>query len=97
MTEKRAQYRKKQKRDNLSKLLKRAKQDQNSKAEDVNVNPDFVKDNKSEAKNVRQDYQLQQDHDLREQKVSRLKKRLNWAIVIVIVLIIIVLVALFNF
>uniref|UniRef100_UPI002626CFFC hypothetical protein n=1 Tax=uncultured Lactobacillus sp. TaxID=153152 RepID=UPI002626CFFC len=98
MTEKRAQYRKKQKQSNLSRLLKRAESDRKKSNDEINVNPDFVKDNNEKGVNSssRQQYFDNEKADLREQKTQRLRKRLNWAIFIVICLIVIVLVALFN-
>ena len=45
MTEKRSQYRKRQKQDNLSRLLNRATKDQviEDNNEDLNVNPEFTR------------------------------------------------------
>ncbi|CCI80914.1 hypothetical protein [Lactobacillus hominis] len=99
MTEKRAQYRKKQKRDSLSKLLKRAKDDRKTNSDSVDVNPEFVNnsDQQDQKTSYRKAFSNEQKQDLRDEKIARLKRRLNWAIAVVIVLIIIVLIALFNF
>lgn len=105
MTEKRAQYRKKKKQEELKRLLKRGDRDSRSEKirkatsdDDLDVNPEFKRDNSPRLRSVstRED----KSYDVipsKEEKVSRLKRRLNWAIGIVILLIIIVLVILFNF
>lgn len=95
MTEKRADYRKNQRRKKLEKLLHRQSQSpiksskKNLDEDGVDVNPDFKRDN------VASDT-IQSDSLTSEEKVNRLKKRLNWAILIVIILIVIVLLALFK-
>lgn len=103
MVEKRSDYRKKQKKSLLSKL-KSSFSDNDS--EEVDVNPDFKRDDSEEEPRRRplawdgqEFYQHNQSSDketIRQEKSLRLKKRLNRAILIVIVLIILVLLALFH-
>lgn len=103
MVEKRSDYRKKQKKSLLSKL-KSSFSDNDS--EEVDVNPDFKRDDSEEeprrrplAGDGQEFYQHNQSSDketIRQEKSLRLKKRLNRAILIVIVLIILVLLALFH-
>ncbi|AFR22301.1 hypothetical protein [Lactobacillus helveticus] len=101
MTEKRSDYRKRQKKSLLNKV-KSAFNDNNA-TEEVNVNPDFQRDASERRRPLEGDaqefYQAQQSIDkeqLKEQKSLKLKKRLNSAILIVFVLIILVLLALFH-
>ncbi|MPW13898.1 hypothetical protein [Lactobacillus helveticus] len=101
MTEKRSDYRKRQKKSLLNKV-KSAFNDNNA-TEEVNVNPDFQRDASERRRPLEGDgqefYQAQQSIDkeqLKEQKSLNLKKRLNSAILIVFVLIILVLLALFH-
>lgn len=101
MTEKRSDYRKRQKKSLLNKV-KSAFNDNNA-TEEVNVNPDFQRDASERRYPLEGDaqkfYQAQQSIDkeqLKEQKSLKLKKRLNSAILIVFVLIILVLLALFH-
>lgn len=101
MTEKRSDYRKRQKKSLLNKV-KSAFNDNNA-TEEVNVNPDFQRDASERRHPLEGDaqefYQAQQSIDkeqLKEQKSLKLKKRLNSAILIVFVLIILVLLALFH-
>lgn len=103
MVEKRSDYRKRQKKRLLSKL-KSSFSDNDS--EEVDVNPDFKRDDSEEeprrrplAGDGQEFYQHNQSSDketIRQEKSLRLKKRLNRAILIVIVLIILVLLALFH-
>lgn len=103
MVEKRSDYRKRQKKSLLSKL-KSSFSDNDS--EEVDVNPDFKRDDSEEepgrrplAGDGQEFYQHNQSSDketIRQEKSLRLKKRLNRAILIVIVLIILVLLALFH-
>lgn len=101
MTEKRSDYRKRQKKSLVDKL-KSAFTD-NDATEEVNVNPDFQRDDSERRRPLEGDgeefYQAQQPIDkekMREEKSLKLKKRLNSAILIVFVLIILVLLALFH-
>lgn len=103
MVEKRSDYRKRQKKSLLSKL-KSSFSDNDS--EEVDVNPDFKRDDSEEeprrrplAGDGQEFYQHNQSSDketIRQEKSLRLKKRLNRAILIVISLIILVLLALFH-
>lgn len=103
MVEKRSDYRKRQKKSLLSKL-KSSFSDNDS--QEVDVNPDFKRDDSEEeprrrplAGDGQEFYQHNQSSDketIRQEKSLRLKKRLNRAILIVIVLIILVLLALFH-
>ncbi|WP_308555631.1 hypothetical protein [uncultured Lactobacillus sp.] len=102
MTEKRSDYRKRQKK-NLFGKVKSAFSDNDS--EEVDVNPDFTKDKPAEmprrplAGDGQEFYQHDEPIDkeaVRENKALKLKKRLNRAILLVIVLIVLVLLALFH-
>lgn len=103
MVEKRSDYRKRQKKSLLNKL-KSSFSDNDS--EEVDVNPDFKRDDSEEeprrrplAGDGQEFYQHNQSSDketICQEKSLRLKKRLNRAILIVIVLIILVLLALFH-
>lgn len=96
MTEKRSDYHKRQKKSLVDKL-KSAFTD-NDATEEVNVNPDFQRDDSERRRPLEGDgqefYQTQQPID--KEKSLKLKKRLNSAILIVLVLIILVLLALFH-
>lgn len=96
MTEKRSDYRKRQKKSLVDKV-KSAFTD-NDATEEVNVNPDFQRDDSERRRPLEGDgeefYQTQQPID--KEKSLKLKKRLNSAILIVFVLIILVLLALFH-
>ncbi len=96
MTEKRSDYRKRQKKSLVDKV-KSAFTD-NDATEEVNVNPDFQRDDSERRRPLEGDgeefYQTQQPID--KEKSLKLKKRLNSAILIVLVLIILVLLALFH-
>ena len=112
MTEKRSQYRKRQKQDNLSRLLNRATKDQviEDNNEDLNVNPEFTRSQQEKRRTAninsannerinslgRATQKQITSKEEREYKVNRLKKRLNLAILIVILLLVLVFVALFN-
>lgn len=93
MTEKRADYRKSQRRKKIAQLFHRQKQSSTKKEnfddQSVDVNPDFKRD-------AFDTNQTSSSPLTSEEKVTRLKKRLNWAIMIVIILIVIVLLALFK-
>lgn len=104
MTEKRSDYRKRQKKSFKDKV-KAAFSDNDS--EEVNVNPDFQRDQSDSQEperrplngNGQEFYEQEQPinkEKVRENKALRLKKRLNGAILIVFVLIILVLLALFH-
>ncbi|MBD0966998.1 hypothetical protein [Lactobacillus crispatus] len=104
MVEKRSDYRKRQKKSLLNKL-KSSFADKDS--EEVNVNPDFQRDDsdneplrrrplEGDGQDFYQHDQLSDKATIRQEKSLRLKKRLNRAILIVIVLIILVLLALFH-
>lgn len=103
MTEKRSDYRKRQKKGLIDKVKSAFS---NNDSEEVDVNPDFTKD-KNEVGNRRRPlagdgqefYQRDETIDketVRENKSLKLKKRLNRAILLVIVLIVLVLLALFH-
>lgn len=100
MTEKRADYRKRQKKNVINKV-KSAFSDDDS-TETVDVNPDFQREQpkrRSLEGDGEEFYQAERpidQTDLREEKALKLKKRLNRAILIVFVLIILVLLALFH-
>ena len=100
MTEKRADYRKRQSKKKTKQLfdhVKLAFDDNEQNHEKVDVNPDFQR-----PEDKRKKYQNKFDYaeNLRdaniEDKSLRLKKRLNRAILIVLVLIVLVLLALFH-
>ena len=100
MTEKRADYRKRQSKKKTKQLfdhVKSAFDDNEQNHEKVDVNPDFQR-----PEDKRKKYQNKFDYaeNLRdaniEDKSLRLKKRLNRAILIVLVLIVLVLLALFH-
>lgn len=98
MTEKRSDYRKRQKKGLIDKVKSAFS---NNDSEEVDVNPDFTRD-KNEVENRRrplagdgQEF-YQRDETVREDKALKLKKRLNRAILLVIVLIVLVLLALFH-
>ena len=87
MTEKRSDYRKRQKKSLVDKV-KSAFTD-NDATEEVNVNPDFQRDDSERRRPLEGDgeefYQAQQPIDkekMREEKSLKLKKRLNSAILI---------------
>lgn len=90
MAEKRADYRKSQQHKKLSQLWSRhqvKEKDKNARINTVEVNPKFK----------RNDGEVDVDSkNTSEEKVLHLKRKLNWAILIVIILIIIVLLALFK-
>jgi preprotein translocase subunit SecF len=103
MTEKRSDYRKRQKKGLIDKVKSAFS---NNDSEEVDVNPDFTKD-KNEVENRRRPltrdgqefYQRDETIDketVRENKSLKLKKRLNRAILLVVVLIVLVLLALFH-
>ncbi|QNQ80598.1 hypothetical protein [Lactobacillus sp. PV034] len=108
MTEKRSQYRKEHQKDSLSRLLKRAKAPSHDKVdvnleftrssqEEKKVRTPFVEDTKVSEQRLARSTQKQLSlNEERENKISRLKKRLNLAILVVILLLILVFVALFN-
>lgn len=92
MTEKRADYRKNQRHKKLSRLwshhqIKPKVEDKHTEDNTVDVNPEFRRND--EKVDVGSE-------NTSEEKVSRLKRRLNWAILVVVILIIIVLLALFK-
>lgn len=92
MTEKRADYRKKQQKEKLKKVFDGFKR---QKKFDPSID---TADQKTETQDSqkfesRENFSLKEE---RESKINRLKKRLNYAILIVVVLLIIVLFALFK-
>lgn len=92
MTEKRADYRKKQQKEKLKKVFDGFK---HQKKIDPSID---TADQKTETQDSqkfesRENFSLKEE---RESKINRLKKRLNYAILIVVVLLIIVLFALFK-
>lgn len=103
MTEKRSDYRKRQKKGLIDKVKSAFS---NNDSEEVDVNPDFTKDKNEVEKRRRplagdgqEFYQRDETIDketVRENKSLKLKKRLNRAILLVIVLIVLVLLALFH-
>ena len=103
MAEKRSDYRKKQKKSFTDKVKSAFS---NNDSEEVDVNPDFKRENStSQGKrrplngNGQEFYQQDETIDkeiVQESKSLRLKKRLNRAILLVIVLIVLVLLALFH-
>lgn len=110
MTEKRSDYRKRQQKNHKSVFdkVKTAFSDDDQE-ENLDVNPDFVKDQEEQEEPIRRKLEGDGEPDLQtvdaeedikkitsEEKGLRLKKRLNRTILILIVLIILVLVALFH-
>lgn len=108
MAEKRSQYRKEHQKDSLSRLLNRAKTPSH---EEVDVNPEFMRSSQevnrretpiTEEKEIstkipgRSTQKQLSLNEERENKINRLKKRLNLAILVVSLLLILVFVALFN-
>ena len=92
MTEKRADYRKKQQKEKLKKVFDSFKRQKKS---DPSID---TADQKTETQHS-QKFESRENFYLKEQresKINRLKKRLNYAILIVVVLLIIVLFALFK-
>ncbi len=92
MTEKRADYRKKQQKEKLKSVFDRFKR---QKKIDPSID---TADQKTETQDSqkfesRENFSLKEE---RENKINRLKKRLNYAILIVVVFLIIVLFALFK-
>lgn len=101
MTEKRSDYRKRQKKGLIDKVKSAFS---NNDSEEVDVNSAFTRD-KNEVENRRRPlagdgkkfYQRDVNKEtVREDKALKLKKRLNRAILLVIVLIVLVLLALFH-
>lgn len=100
MTEKRSDYRKRQSKEKSKKFFRTVKSafDDNQK-DNVDVNPDFVKDEDERRPlegNGEKFNQAESTRSNSEEKALRLKKRLNSAILIVFVLIVLVLLALFH-
>ena len=91
MTEKRADYRKKQQKEKVSKIFDNFKRLRKADVSDQKVE---VQD--SSKFESREDLANRALKEKREDKVDRLKKRLNYAILIVVVLLVIVLFALFK-
>lgn len=92
MTEKRADYRKKQQQKKVRKIFdnfKRLKKD-DQQVDEVDPEPTVKESANFES---REDFSSEEE---RENRINRLKKRLNYAILIVVVLLIIVLFALFK-
>ena len=90
MTEKRSDYRKNQRHKKLSRLWsgRHSTADRkHTESNTVDVNPDFRRNDK----NIKG-----RNKKTSEEKVLRLKQRLNWAIFIVVILIIIVIFALLK-
>lgn len=103
MTEKRSDYRKRQKKGLIDKVKSAFS---NNDSEEVDVNPDFQRERPNSEEKRRplagdgqEFYQRDEAIDketVRENKALKLKKRLNRAILLVIVLIVLVLLALFH-
>lgn len=99
MTEKRADYRKRQKKSVLNKVKSAFSDDAD---QGVDVVSDFQKNETEKRRPLKGDgeefYQAEpiDKNDLHQQKSLKLKKRLNRAILIVFVLIVLVLLALFH-
>ncbi|NME19811.1 hypothetical protein HF870_01180 [Lactobacillus johnsonii] len=95
MTEKRADYRKKQQKEKVSKIFdnfKRLKRDRHQ----TDASDQKVEVQDSSKFESREDLENRALKEKLEDKVDRLKKRLNYAILIVVVLLVIVLFALFK-
>ena len=92
MTEKRADYRKKQRQEKVKNIFDKFKR---KKKNDQSLD---VVDQNTETKG-HSEFEPRENSSLeekRENKISRLKKRLNYAILIVVVLLVIILFALFK-
>ncbi|MBP2057795.1 hypothetical protein J2Z60_000967 [Lactobacillus colini] len=90
MTEKRSDYRKSQRHKKIFKLWQSKKTLPDNKIDsydEVDVNPEFKRNKEDPDSSI---------EPSSEEKVSKLKQKLNWAIFIVIILIIGVLFALFK-
>lgn len=95
MTEKRSDYRKKQQKEKVSKIFdnfKRLKRDRHQ----TDASDQKVEVQDSSKFESREDLANRALKEKLEDKVDRLKKRLNYAILIVVVLLVIVLFALFK-
>lgn len=95
MTEKRSDYRKKQQKEKVSKIFDNFKQLRKDKHQ-ADVSDQKVEVQDSSKFESREDLANRALKEKREDKVDRLKKRLNYAILIVVVLLVIVLFALFK-
>ncbi|WP_304682376.1 hypothetical protein, partial [Lactobacillus taiwanensis] len=87
MTEKRADYRKKQQKEKLKKVFDSFKR-QKKIDPAINTAEQKIETQDSQKFESRENFSLKEE---RESKINRLKKRLNYAILIVVVLLIIVL------
>lgn len=92
MTEKRADYRKKQQKEKLKKVFDGFKR-QKKNDQSIDTAEQETETQDSQKFESRENFSLKEE---RENKINRLKKRLNYAILIVVVLLIIVLFALFK-
>lgn len=95
MTEKRSDYRKKQQKEKVSKIFDNFKRLRKDKHQ-ADVSDQKVEVQDSSQFESREDLANRALKEKREDKVDRLKKRLNYAILIVVVLLVIVLFALFK-
>ncbi len=95
MTEKRADYRKKQQKEKVSEIFANFKRLRKYKHQ-TDVSDQKVEVQDSSQFESREDLANRALKEKREDKVDRLKKRLNYAILIVVVLLVIVLFALFK-
>lgn len=105
MTEKRSEYRKRQKKEKNQKIFQNVKSafsENSDSSEGLNINPDFqrsevISDHQSSNESRESFFKNKTDGDhlSSQEKANRLKKRLNQAIILLIVLITIVLLALF--
>ncbi|KRL63481.1 hypothetical protein [Lactobacillus psittaci] len=92
MTETRSDYQRKHRRQSKWNLF--PKRDKNSQGSNLDINPDFLNQENSSVNDIdSSDYQ--KPHFTREEKIKRLKRRLNLAIMVVLSLTILVFVALF--
>lgn len=92
MTEKRADYRKKQQKKKIRQIFDSLKRQKNDDQQNNTVDQNMETQDSSKIES-RADFSLGEE---RENKIARLKKRLNYAILIVVILLIIVLFALFK-
>lgn len=95
MTEKRADYRKKQQKEKVNKIFDSFKRLKKNKHQ-IDATDQKIESQTSSEFESREDLANRALKEKREDKVNRLKKHLNYAILIVVVLLVIVLFALFK-
>ena len=95
MTEKRADYRKKQQKEKVNKIFDSFKRLKKNKHQ-IDATDQKIESQTSSEFESREDVANRALKEKREDKVNRLKKHLNYAILIVVVLLVIVLFALFK-